>query len=165
MIALAIIGVTAVVILNQRLEVVRDAGRARDLRTAWVLASQKVAELELDRALWTELGSQSNGDFASLDAAYAPYTWEYQITRAQFDLFDPNEPKSDKKPRELYHLLMVVRAPSVEEPILLEAEFPLDFATPPPPPPAAPAAPGTADGQPPAAGTPQTPATPGARPK
>src|SRR6516164_3201720 len=70
MIALAIIGVTAVVLLQQRLEIVRAAARARDLRTAWVLTSQKVAELELDPTLWTGAGRQSNGDFYEVDPEY-----------------------------------------------------------------------------------------------
>ncbi len=155
MIALAIIGLTAVVILDQRLEVVRDAGRARDLRTAWVLASQKLAELELDRSLWTELGSQGNGDFGDVSPDYGAYTWEYRIAREQFDLFDPANPKSDKKPRELYRLSLMVKAPSVDDPILLEGEFPLE--EPKPPQPAAETPPQTDAQNPPAAGTPQTP--------
>lgn len=150
MIALAIIGVTAVVLLQQRLEVVRDAARARDLRTAWVLASQKIAELELEPTLWTELGSQSNGDFAETDPAYSVFSWEYQIVREQIDLYDPTDPKSDKKPRELYKLTLTVTAPGVEEPILLEAEFPIPEAKPATPP-------ATGDPQQPPADGPLTP--------
>lgn len=125
MIALAIIGVTAVVLLEQRLEIVRDAGRARDLRTVWVLASQKMAELELDKSLWTGQGLQSNGDFADVDPDYRDYYWEYQIVRVPIEVADPKDPKSDKKPRELLRLTLGVRAPGVEEPFVLEAEFPI----------------------------------------
>src|SRR5687767_36822 len=106
MIALAIIGVTAVVLLEQRLEVVRDAARARDLRTAWVLASQKLTELELDATLWTGASAQLNGDFAEVDSAYAAFYWDYQIVREQIDMNDPNDPKSDKKPRDLLRLTL-----------------------------------------------------------
>jgi type II secretory pathway pseudopilin PulG len=134
MIAMAIIGITAVVLLDQRLEVVRDAARARDLRTAWVLASQKMAEMELDRTLWTGLGSQSNGDFSEVDPEAAAFLWEYQIVREPIDISDPKDPKSDQKPRELLRLTLSVRAPGIEEPIILEAEFPIQDATPPPPP-------------------------------
>jgi prepilin-type N-terminal cleavage/methylation domain-containing protein len=151
MIALAIIGVTAVVLLQQRLEVVRDAARARDLRTAWVLASQKIAELELDPTLWTELGSHSNGDFADYDPVFSAFLWEYQIAREPIDLSDPTDPKSDKKPRELYKLTLTVMAPGVDEPILLEAEFPLPEAKPA-------TSPASADPQQPSGAAPQSPA-------
>jgi len=125
MIAMAIIGVTAVVLLEQRLEVVRDAARARDMRTAWVLISQKMAELELDKNLWQGQGNQSNGDFAEVDPDYAHFQWDYQIVRMPIDISDPNDPSSDKKPRELLRLTLALRAAGLEEPIVLEAEFPI----------------------------------------
>jgi len=118
MIALAIIGITAVVLLDQRLQVVRDAGRARDLRTAWILAAQKMAELELDVTLWTGASTQSNGDFSEVNPDYATFYWDYQIVREPIDLSDPNDPKSEKKPRELMRLTLVVRAQGVEEPVV-----------------------------------------------
>jgi len=131
---MAIIGITAVVLLEQRLEVVRDAGRARDMRTAWVLSSQKLAELELDKTLWTGTQTQSNGDFGTVDAEYASYRWDYQIVRVPIDISDPKDPESDKKPRELLKLTLAVRAPGVDEPIVLEAEFPIAENKPEPPP-------------------------------
>jgi prepilin-type N-terminal cleavage/methylation domain-containing protein len=134
MIALAIIGVTAVVLLDQRLEVVRSAARARDLRTAWILTSQKMAELELDHTLWMGQQSQSNGDFSEIDSSFSAFYWEYQIVREPIDLSDPNEPKSDKKPKELLRLTLSVRAPGLEEPIVLEAQFPIRDKPPTPPP-------------------------------
>src|SRR5690349_20577379 len=75
MIAMAIIGVTAVVLLQQRIEIVRDAARARDMRTAWILTSQKLAELELDPTLWAGAGMQSNGDFSEVDPEYGAFYW------------------------------------------------------------------------------------------
>lgn len=129
---MAIIAMTAVVLLDQRLEVVRDAARARDLRTSWVLASQKLAELELDKTLWTGVGSQSNGDFSDVDSEVANFLWEYQIVRLPIDITDPKDLKSDKKPRELLRLTLGVRAPGIEDPLVLEAEFPIrDPASPP----------------------------------
>lgn len=120
---MAIIGVTAVVLLNQRMEVVRDAARARDLRTAWVLVSQKLAELELDKTLWAGVGSSGNGDFADVDPDYALYQWEYQIVREPIDISDPLDPQADKKPKEILRLTLGVRAPSIEDPLIVEAEF------------------------------------------
>jgi hypothetical protein len=134
MIAMAIIGITAVVLLEQRLEVVRDAGRARDLRTAWILASQKLAELELDKTLWLGQGSQNNGDFSDVDAEYGHFLWDYQIVKEQIDVSDPKDPNSEKKPRELLRLTLVVRSAGMEEPIVLEGEFPIQDNKPEPPP-------------------------------
>jgi hypothetical protein len=113
------------VLLEQRLEVVRDASRARDMRTAWVLASQKLAELELDKTLWTGQQTQSNGDFGTVDPAFSSYYWDYQIVRLPIEIADPNDPERDRKPRELLKLTLVVRAPGMEDPIVLEAEFPI----------------------------------------
>ena len=134
MIAMAIIGITAVVLLDQRLQVVRDAARARDLRTAWILASQKLAELELDKTLWLGQGSQNNGDFSDVDPDYGHFLWDYQIVKEQIDVSDPKDPaEGDKKPRELLRLTLVVRSAALEEPIVLEAEFPIQDKTPEPP--------------------------------
>ncbi len=144
MIAMAIIGITAVVLLEQRIEVVRDAARARDLRSAWVLTSQRLAELELDKTLWTGTETQNNGDFADVDPEFASYRWDYQIVREPIDVLDPKDPDADKKPRELMKLTLVVRTPGVEEPIVIEAEFPIKENKPDEPPPATPATPDTA---------------------
>jgi len=152
MIAMAIIGVTATVLLQQRIEIVRDAARARDLRTAWILTSQKLAELELDPTLWTGAGMQSNGDFSEVDPDYGAFYWEYQIVREPIDLSDPRDPKPEKKLRELMRLTLLVRAPNSEDPIVIEAQFPIQdpkAATPPPP-----------EGGAPPSGTPNTPQPP-----
>ena len=52
MIALAILGTTAVILLERRTEIVRDAARSKDRRALYVLASRKIGELELDKRLW-----------------------------------------------------------------------------------------------------------------
>jgi prepilin-type N-terminal cleavage/methylation domain-containing protein len=130
LIAIAIIGITAVVLLEQRIAIVKDATRARDKRTSWVLATQKMAELELDKSLWSGLGSSNNGDFFDVDPQYSAFTWEYQIIREEIQASDPAQVKpEDAKKRELFRLTLAVRAPGVEDPIILEAEFP---TTPPP---------------------------------
>jgi prepilin-type N-terminal cleavage/methylation domain-containing protein len=130
LIAMAIIGITAVVLLDQRIVIVKDAARARDKRTSWVLAAQKLAELELDKNLWVGLGSSNNGDFADVDPAYGAFTWEYQIVREEIETGTPDQvKKDDAKKRELFRLTLLVRSPANEDPIVLEAEFP---TTPPP---------------------------------
>jgi hypothetical protein len=76
---------------------------------------------------------QSNGDFAEVDANYRDYYWEYQVVRIPIEVTDPKDPKADKKPRELLRLTLGVRAPGIEAPFVLEAEFPIqDPATQPP---------------------------------
>ncbi len=152
MIAMAIIGITAVVLLEQRLEVVRDAARARDLRTAWILASQKIAELELDKTLWLGQGSQNNGDFSDVDADYGHFLWDYQIVKQQIDVSDPKDPESEKKPRELLRLTLVVRSPGMEDPIVLEAEYPIQDNKPEPAPTADPKDPAGGAKPPPSGG-------------
>lgn len=153
MIAMAIIGVTAVVLLQQRIEIVRDAARARDMRTAWILTSQKLAELELDPTLWAGPGMQSNGDFSEVDPEYGVFYWDYTIVREQLDLADPRDPKAEKKLRDLMRLTLTVRSPNAEDPIVVEAQFPLQD------PKAAPA-PAPETGTPPPSGTPVTPQPP-----
>jgi len=157
---MAIIAMTAVVLLDQRMLIVRDAGRARDMRTVWVLASQKMAELELDKTLWTGLGSQSNGDFGDVNPDYAPIQWEYQIVRESIEIADPAAPAAnpnDQKKRELFRLTLTVRTPSSDDPIVLEGEFTVE-----PPKPEGSGA--TDDPTKTGAGDPAKPADPGAPP-
>jgi len=134
LIAMAIIGITAVVLMDQRIVIVQDATRARDKRTCWVLATQKMAELELDKTLWVGLGSSNNGDFSDVDPEYGGFAWEYQIVREEIVTADPQDlPKNqdEAKKRELFRLTLTVRSPGADDPIVLEAEFP---TTPPQPP-------------------------------
>ena len=136
LIAMAIIGVTAVVLLDQRITIVQDAGRARDKRTCWVLAAQRLAEMELDRTLWQGQGGQNNGDFSDVDPEYGPFLWEYQIVREVIETGDPaqakQQQKDDSKKKEVFRLTLSVRAPGIDEPVVLEAEFPTSVGQEPP---------------------------------
>ncbi len=148
-IALAIIALTAVVLLDRRVEIVRDAGRSRDVRIAWFLASQKLGELELDKALWQGQGGSSSGDFGELGEPYARFTWEYMVVRVPVETVDPLSTPTPQKPKEIFRLGLKVATEGLGEPILLEAMFPV--------PESKPAAP--------AEGTPQPPGPPGGAPK
>jgi hypothetical protein len=126
MIALAILGTTAMVVLERRTEVVREAARSRDRRTLFVLASRKIAELELDKTLWVSTGGAASGDFGEESPDYAGFTWEALIVRMPVDLSSPGQlPEPGKKPEEIFRLGLMLRAPSIEEPVLLEAQFPV----------------------------------------
>lgn len=148
MIALVIVALAAVVLIGQRVDIVREAARSRDVRTVWLLAAQKMADLELDPALWVGPGGASSGDFGEVDAAYAGLTWEYQAQRVPVETRERPEP--GEKPKEIFRLTLAVSGQGLGEPVVLEALFPVAK------PPAAPA-PGT----PPGPGTPPTDTAPG----
>lgn len=124
MVALLIVALTAVLLLDRRVQVVRDAGRARDLRTAWLLAAQKMAELELDPAVWTGTGGSAGGDFSELGADGARFQWESLVVRQPIETNDPLDPR--QKPKEVFRLTLRVAAEGLEEPLLLEAQFPVE---------------------------------------
>ncbi len=128
MVALAIVALASVLLLSQRVDLVREASRSRDVRTAWILAAQKVAELELDPRLWVGDGGQGGGDFGELDPEFQPFTWEFLVVREEVPTNDPQNP--DDKPKEIFRLTLAVNGPSLEEPIRLEAYFPIEQARP-----------------------------------
>ena len=123
--ALVILASTAVILLGQRVEVVRDAARAKDQRALYILASQKMAELELDANLRAGPGGSSHGDFGEVDREYAGYTWEYALVRERVDLALPGElVDPTKKPKELFRLTLALVSPNLEEPLVVEAYLP-----------------------------------------
>lgn len=125
MLALAILGTAAVVILDQRVGIVREASAARDARTTWMLASRKIAELEQDKELWRGTGGSSNGNFSELHADYAEFTWEYLAAREPVETQDPALVKPGEKPKEIFRVALAVRAPGTELPVVIEAMFPV----------------------------------------
>lgn len=124
MVAVAIIAVTAVVLLDRRVGVVQDARRARDARAAWMLASQKMGELELDKTLWGGTGSRAEGNFSDVDPSLAAFTWQYEVIRETVPTSDPQKPGD--KPKEIMRLWLEVRSDELTEPVRLEAFFPLE---------------------------------------
>ena len=157
MLALAILGTCAVVILDQRVDVVREAAAARDARSAWMLASRKLGELELDKTLWRGTGGSSNGDFSELAADYAAFTWEYAAAREPVETQDPSLRKEGEKPKEIFRLILSVRAPGNEAPVVIEALIPVHEDK-------APAAEEKPDGAPPAGAPPAEPPPAGTPP-
>ncbi|HEX7896416.1 MAG TPA: prepilin-type N-terminal cleavage/methylation domain-containing protein [Planctomycetota bacterium] len=136
MLALAILAMAVVVVLDQRVDVVREAGSARDARTMWMLASRKIAELELDRELWLGTGGTAAGNFGDLDAEYAPFTWEYVAAKEMVEAQDPALLKPGDKPKEIFRLVLAISMPGLEKPLVVEAMLPVQ--TPPAAPEAAP---------------------------
>jgi hypothetical protein len=132
MLALAILAMAVVVVLDQRVDVVREAAAARDARTMWMLASRKMADLELDKQLWLGTGGTAGGDFSEVDPEYAPFTWEYVAAREAVETIDPALMKPGQKPKEIFRLVMSVSMPGLERPLMLEALLPVQ-ETPAPP--------------------------------
>lgn len=124
MVALAILGLATATLLYQRVDLVREARQARDLRTAWVLAAHQLARLELDRKLWVGEGGSGAGDFSEIDPEFGHFTYEFSIGREEVPTNDPQNP--DEKPKEIFRLRFAVGSPDVEQPIVLEAFFPVE---------------------------------------
>jgi prepilin-type N-terminal cleavage/methylation domain-containing protein len=128
MVALAIVSLASVMLLSQRVDLVREAQNTRDVRTAWILAAQKISELELDPKLWMGEGGGGNGDFGGLDPAYQHFVYEYMIQREEVPTNDPANPS--EKPKEIFRLRFMVNAPALEKPVVVEAFFPIEQAEP-----------------------------------
>jgi hypothetical protein len=126
MVALAIVALASVMLLSQRVDLVREAQNTRDVRTAWILAAQKVAELELDPKLWMAEGGGGSGDFGGLDPAFQHFVYEFMIQREEVPTNDPANPA--EKPKEIFRLRFMVNAPALEKPVVLEAFFPIEQA-------------------------------------
>lgn len=123
MLALGILAIVSVTLLNQRVHVVEEAGRSRDARMAWALASRKMAELELDPVIWKGPGDFSNGDFHELSPEAAGFRWEYRAMREEIDVSEPE----DAAPvvREIFRLTLTVTPPGEEEGVKLESYVPV----------------------------------------
>jgi hypothetical protein len=127
MIALAILGTSAVVLLERRTEIVREAGRSKERRALYVLATRKMAELELDKRLWAAGGGSASGDFGEDDPEHAGFLWEAMIVRQPVDLSEPGRlAEPGKKPKEIFRLTVLLRTPSLEEPVVVEGQFPIE---------------------------------------
>lgn len=132
--ALAILALSAVFLLDRRVTIVRDATRHRDARLLWVLASQKMAELELDPALWLpDAGSETmEGDFSHVHEDYAGFVWQAEKERVEVPI--PGRPEElaldESKRKELFRLVLRVFPPDGARPFEMQALFPI--ATPEP---------------------------------
>jgi prepilin-type N-terminal cleavage/methylation domain-containing protein len=123
MVALAILGVVAVVLLGQRVEVVREADRTRAKRVGWTLAAWKMGEIERDERLFEGTGRADRGGFEELSADYGDFGWEYEANLEQVPTNDPSDPADP--PKEIFRLkLRVLRLSTNETLIELEGMYP-----------------------------------------
>jgi hypothetical protein len=123
MVALAILALTAVALLGQNGEAIAKAARSRDARVAWMLAAEKLGQLELDPVIWSGPGTGDNGDFADIDDDYREFTWRYEAVREPVEVGGNGQPL--RKIGELFRLKLEVRAPGETEPVRLEALLPV----------------------------------------
>ena len=124
LVAILIVAVVSMVLLQRRIEVVRDAGRIRDERVAWTLAALKMGQLSRDPAAIT--GSDS-GDFAEDSPDQAEFTWSYESEREAVPLDEaPGQP-----PREVLRVRLKIFDPDEVQLQSLEAMFSVDLVVPP----------------------------------
>ncbi|MBI2932516.1 MAG: prepilin-type N-terminal cleavage/methylation domain-containing protein [Planctomycetes bacterium] len=122
-VALAILGLVAVVLLNQRVEVVRDAAKTRDQRLAWSLAAWKMGEIERETEIFMGEDSADSGTFEDYAPEYQGFVWEYEATREEVPTNDPENP--DEKPKEIFIVKLKVRREGGEALIELQGMFPV----------------------------------------
>ncbi len=106
-VALAIIALVAVVLLDKRVEVVRDAAKTRDQRMAWTLAAWKMGEIERDERLFGTSGEVNAGTFEDLSPEYMDFGWDYDARREEVPTNDPAD--AEEKPKEIFRVVLKVR--------------------------------------------------------
>ena len=131
MIAMAIIGVVAVVLLDRRVKAVQDATKTKDQRLAWTLAAWKMSALELDdKLLMSQASTSDAGTFEDYAEDYVGYTWEYEAKREEVKVYDERE--IVEKPREVWRVRLIVKRPEDPEPLVaIEGMFPIKEEPPP----------------------------------
>jgi len=123
-IALAILGVVAIIILDQRIQVVRDADDTRDRRVGWTLAAWKMGEVERDTKLFEGNGQSDTGGFEDLSADYADYAWSYEAAREDVPTNDPDDP--DEKPKQIFRVKLKVLKRATEASLVeIDGLFPV----------------------------------------
>lgn len=106
LVAIAILALTTFVLLERRLEIVREAHEIRDSRTAWLLASSKMAEIEMSKELFAGQEIYTNsGEFDE----YKGFGWRCEITKEQIIIGDAKDPNN--KPYEIYLVKLTVVTP------------------------------------------------------
>jgi len=117
LVAIVIIAVVAMVLLYRRVDIVRDAGKVRDERVAWMLAAWKMGELSSDPA---GILASATGDFADSQPDHAGFLWSYTSEREEVPIDD----SPDHKPVEILRVRLTILTPEEEELQSLEAMFP-----------------------------------------
>lgn len=126
LLALAILGLVTVVLLDKRVQAVRDAQKIKDGRLAWTLAAWKLSELEMDRELlMSAFGKTDAGTFEELSPDYAGYVWDLEMEREKLETNDPEDPA--EAPREVWRVKLAVRLEAESVPlVVLEAMLPVE---------------------------------------
>jgi prepilin-type N-terminal cleavage/methylation domain-containing protein len=112
MVALGVLALAIVPLLIEKGAVIRDTEDTRRRRHAWVLLSQKMAELEMDQTLLEQESTSGQGRFGDsteYDAVYAEY--EYAYESAQEIVTIPNPEGGDETQKEILRLTLTVSWP------------------------------------------------------
>lgn len=105
MLAILIIAVVSGVLIQERIEIVRETSIIRSHRIAWELASREMAALELDPTIFKE---ESTGSDKFED--YPDYTYDYAIKKEELPTNDPDD--SNQKPKEVMQLSLIIKIPN-----------------------------------------------------
>lgn len=116
LVAILIVAVVSMVLLNRRIEVVKDAAKIRDERVAWTLAAFKMGDLSRDPAA---IAPSDSGDFSVDLPDQAAFRWSYEATRETV----PLDETPDQKPREVLRVRLKIIDPEDVELQALEAMF------------------------------------------
>lgn len=116
LVAILIVAVVAMVLLNRRIEVVKDAARIRDERVAWTLLAFKMGDLSRDPAA---IAPSDSGDFSTDSPDQAAFRWSYESQREPV----PLDESPDQKAREVLRVRLKIFDPEDVELQALEAMF------------------------------------------
>jgi len=116
LVAILIVAVVSMVLLNRRIEVVKDAARIRDERVAWLLVAFKMGDLSRDPAA---IAPSDSGDFSADLPDQAAFRWSYESVREAV----PLDETPDQKAREVLRVRLKIIDPEDIELQTLEAMF------------------------------------------
>lgn len=117
MMAIAIIGLVATLVLVQRIEIVAETTVTRDLRTAWALAAQKMAQIEMEIRQEKYERHTNSGNFED----EPEFRYDYSVDKEEIVVSDANSPQ--EKRAEILRIKLTVTTPG-KEPVVLESYYP-----------------------------------------
>jgi len=110
LIAIAILSIATVALLGKRVEIIHEAEEIRNNRIMWMLASQKMAEIQIskDVVAGEEIYTNS-GDFEQ----YPGFKWDVEIKKEKIII--GNKEDQNNKPKEIYRGNLTITPPNMKE--------------------------------------------------
>ncbi|OHB69390.1 MAG: hypothetical protein A2W23_01440 [Planctomycetes bacterium RBG_16_43_13] len=108
LLAVAILALVTVVLLSKKVEIMRDAGRARDYKVASLLASQKMAEIEMKKEIFG--GQETFTEYGDFEG-YPGFGWSYDVAKQYITIGAPPADGSQQKQYEIYLVNLYIKYP------------------------------------------------------